>query len=147
MELEAALVEGRVGALVESRIGALEVLLVGAGAVEPALPSVAETMTTLDTSDSVEDVTEAVSSGTVVVPLMPYTIEADIVDALANGTMVVLLAPYIMALADIVGLVANTIVELSLVMIHCVVTAGLLWKTMLEDPEGTTHSVLLLVAE
>jgi len=51
------------------------------------------------------------------------------------------------ALPDMVGFVVNTKVELLLVMVHCVVTAGLLAKVIVVDPEGTTHSVLLLVAE
>jgi hypothetical protein len=52
-----------------------------------------------------------------------------------------------MTLADMIGLVANIIVELLLVMVHCVVTAGLLWNTIVVDPEGTSQSVVLLVAE
>ena len=51
------------------------------------------------------------------------------------------------ALPDMVGFVVNTKVELLLVMVHCVVTTGLLAKVIVVDPEGTTHSVLLLVAE
>jgi hypothetical protein len=71
----------------------------------------------------------------------------DIVEAVTTGTVVVLLAPNTIALPDMVGFVVNTNVELLLVMVHCVVTAGLLAKVIVVDPEGTTHSVLLLVAD
>ena len=71
----------------------------------------------------------------------------DIVKAVTTGTVVVLWAPNTIALPDMVGFVVNTNVELLLVMVHCVVTAGLLAKVIVVDPEGTTHSVLLLVAD
>ena len=98
----------------------------GAPTEEPELPFVGETMTKLDAPDVVTDTAEAVNSGAVVVPLMPYTTESDTVEAGDIGTVIVLLNPYMMALADTVGLVVNMNVELSLVIIHWVVTAGLL---------------------
>ena len=71
----------------------------------------------------------------------------DIVEAVTTGTVVVLLSPNTIALPDMLGFVVKTKVELLLVTVHCVVTAGLLAKVIVVDPEGTTHSVLLLVAD
>jgi hypothetical protein len=93
---------------------------------EVAVPFIVETRTKLDAPDVVTDTAEAVNSGVMVVPLMPYTTESDTVEAGNICTVVVLLNPYMMALADTVGLVVNTNVELSLVIIHWVVIAGLL---------------------
>jgi hypothetical protein len=55
------------------------------------------------------------------------------------------LVPSKLTLAEMTGLVANTIVTLLLIMVHCVVTTGLLWNMIVEVPEVTSHSVLLLV--
>jgi hypothetical protein len=134
-------------ALIEAKAVDFELELLEAAAVALPLPAVGETMATLGVPGVVEELADAVSSGTVDVPLIPYTTDPDIVEPAANGNVVVLSALNMMALAEIVGLVANMIVELSIVMTHCVVTAGLVWKTMLEVPEDTTHSVLLPVAE
>jgi electron transfer flavoprotein alpha subunit len=66
----------------------------------------------------------------------------DVVEVVSNAT---LLVPSKTTLAEIIGLVANTIATLLLIMVHCVVTTGLLWNVIVEVPEVTSHSVLLLV--
>ena len=117
-----------------------------AGAVElvPAL-NVAEDVVPVPALD--EAGVEELVVNEAVTKLAVLDAVTDIVEAVTTGTVVVLLAPNTIALPDMVGFVVNTKVELLLVMVHCVVTAGLLAKVIVVDPEGTTHSVLLLVAE
>lgn len=73
--------------------GLVELALTLDEAEEFALPFVGETMTKLDAPDVVTDTAEAVNSGAVVVPLVPYTTESDTVEAGNIGTVAVLLNP------------------------------------------------------
>ena len=82
------------------------------------------------------------------VPLVGMMIElaapevvADVVDVVLRATLV----PLGTTLVEMTGLEVKIIVDLPLVIVHCVVTAGLLWKVIVLDPEGTSHSVMLLV--
>lgn len=75
--------------------------------------------------------------------LTALDVVTEVVDVERSGKVLV---PPRMTLAEMTGLVAKTMVTLLLVMVHCVVTTGLLWKVIVDVPEGTSHSVLLLVA-